>query len=317
MTTARTDIHRPVEIDPENYSYVDSYDLGTGADSDPHDRREFVKDVARLNAEGKRLADHLDDGWRYTCGTCGQVGLRYVSLVVHDDTAEYMLVGRTCIETTFDTARADLDRKQAIAAEARKAAKLLIGFNELLASHPEIAEAPLLIKRAFTFDDEAGQYWHERHRKSWAAATLKDIMRKARKSGGKISQKQVEFAARLVAELIEAEATTAEREAKRAEERAAEVNAPIGEVGERRDFTGEVVWAKDVANEFDPYGGDKTIMGIRTAEGMIKWFASKVIEVERGDKISFRATVKEHSIYNGEISTVVQRPAKVEITKAS
>lgn len=317
MTTARTDIHRPTEIDPENYSYIDSYDLGTGADSDPHDRREFVKDVARLDSEGKRLADHLDDGWRYTCGTCGQVGLRYVSLVVHDATGEYMIVGRTCIETTFDSARADLDAKQAAAAEARKAAKLLIGFNELLAAHPEIAEAPLLIERAYTFDDEAGQYWHERHRKSWAASTLKDIMRRARKTGGNISEKQVSFAARLVAELIEAEAITAERDAKRAEEKASQVNAAIGTVGERREFTGEVAWAKDVANEYDPYGGDKTIMGIRTAEGMIKWFASKVIEVERGDTISFRATVKEHSIYNGEISTVIWRPAKVEITKAS
>lgn len=317
MTTARTDIHRPTEIDPENYSYIDSYDLGTGPDAHPQDRRMFVKDVERLGTQGKRLADHLDDGWRYTCGTCGQVGLRYVSLVVHDATGEYMIVGRTCIETTFESARADLDAKQAAAAQARKEAKLLIGFNELLANHSEIAEAPLLIERAYTFDETAGQYWHELHRKSWAASTLQDIMRKARTYGGDISDKQVSFAARLVVELIEAEAITAERDAKRAEVKAAEVNAPIGEVGERRDFTGEVIWAKDVANEFDPYGGDKTIMGIRTAEGVVKWFASKVIEVERGDKISFRATVKEHSIYNGEISTVVQRPAKVEITKAA
>lgn len=312
----RSDIHRPAEIDPENYNYVDSYDLGTGVDADPRDRRAFHNDVKRLEAQGKRVADHLDSGWRYTCGTCGQVGLRYVALVEHDTTGEFMVVGGTCIETTFETARADLDRLQAAAAQARKDAKLLIGFNELLASHAEIAEAPLLIERAYT-QVEGGQYWHERHRKSWAASTLKDIMAKARKYGGDISDKQVSFAARLVAELIEAEAITAERDAQRAEEKAAEVNAPIGEIGERRDFTGEVIWAKDVPNEFDPYGGDKTIMGIRTPEGVVKWFASKLIEVERGDTISFKATVKEHSIYNGEISTVIWRPAKIEIIKAS
>jgi hypothetical protein len=311
----RSDIHRPTAIDPENYDHVDSYDLGTGVDADVVSRRMFIKDVARLDAEGKRLADHLEAGsWRYTCGTCGQVGLRYVALVVHAETGEYMVVGGTCIGTTFQTARAELDRLQAAAAEARKKAALLAGFNELLANHPEIAEAPLLIERAFTFDETAGQYWHERHRKSWAASTLKDIMGKARQYGGEISEKQIAFAARLVAELIEAEAVTAQKDAEHAAKRAEEVNAAIGEIGERRQFTGEVVWAKNVANDFDPYGGDKTIMIIRTAEGTIKWFASKVIEVNRGSKISFTATVKKHEIYQDRITTIVQRPAKVEIS---
>lgn len=308
----RSDIHRVAEIDPESYDYVDSYDLGTGPDGDVVSRRLFNRDVKWLETQGKRLADHLDGEWRYTCGTCGQVGLRYVSLVVHTETGEYMLVGRTCIETVFDSARADLDARQAAAAQARKDAKLLTGFNELLANHPEIAEAPLLIERAYG-QVEGGEYWHERHRKSWAASTLKDIMGKARQYGGEISEKQIAFAARLVAELIEAEAVTAQKNAERAAVRAEEVNAAIGEVGERRQFTGEVVWSKDVANDFDPCGGMKTIMVIRTAEGTIKWFASKVVEVERGSKISFTATVKKYDVYEGRITTVVQRPTKIVI----
>jgi hypothetical protein len=308
----RSDIHRVAEIDPEAYDYVDSYDLGTGTDASPFSRRKFNDDLKWLGTQGKRLADHLDDGWRYTCGTCGQVGLRYVSLVVHVETGEYMVVGRTCIETVFDSARAALDARQEEAAKARKEAKLLTGFNEMLAAHPEIAEAPLLIERAYT-QVEGGEYWHERHRKSWAAATAKDIMTRARQTGGQISEKQIALVARLVAEMIEAEAVTAQKDAEHAAARAEEVNAAIGEVGERREFTGEVVWCKDVANDFDPYGGMKTIMIIRTAEGSIKWYASKVIEVERGSKISFTATVKKHDIYEGRITTVVQRPAKVVI----
>jgi hypothetical protein len=309
----RSDIHRVAEIDPEAYDYVDSYDLGTGPDADVVSRRMFHKDVERLAAQGKRVVDHLDSGWRYTCATCGQVGLRYVSLVVHHETGEFMVVGRTCIETVFDSARADLDARQAAAAQARKDAKLLAGFNELLASHPEIAEAPLLLEKAFSVV-EGDQLWHERHRKSWAAETLRDIMARARQYGGEISEKQIAFAGRLVAELIEAEAVTAQKDAERTAARADEVNAAIGEVGERRAFTGEVMWAKDVDNDFDPSGGMKTIMIIRTAEGTIKWYASKVIEVERGSKISFTATVKRHDIYEGKITTVVQRPTKVVIS---
>lgn len=309
----RSDTHRPTEIDPENYHHVDSYDLGTGTDSDPASRRMFVKDVNRLITEGKRVADHLDDGWRYTCGTCGQVGLRYVALVVHTETGEFMVVGGTCIATTFQTARAELDRLQAAAAEARKAAKLLLGFNELLLTHPELAEGPALVERAFELAEGTDLRWHEKHRKTWAVTTLSDILRKARQYGGDISENQVKFAARLVTELVEAEAITTERDAKHAAAKAAEVNAAIGEVGERLDFTGEVVWAKNVPNDFDPYGGDKTIMGIRTELGMIKWFASKVVEVERGSKISFKATVKSHDIYQGNITTVVNRPTKIVI----
>lgn len=311
----RSDIHRVAEIDPEAYEYLGSYDLGTGPDADAASRLMFRQNVTQLEAEGKRLADHLDTGtWRYVCGTCGQVGLRYVSLVLHDETGEYMVVGRTCIETVFDSARADLDARQEAAAKARKDAKLLEGFNELLAAHPEIAEAPLLIERAFTFDEAAGKYWHEIHRKSWAASTAKDIMLRARQYGGQISEKQVALVARLVTEMIEAEAVTEKRDAERAAARAEEVNAAIGEVGERREFTGEVVWCKDVDNDFDPYGGMKTIMIIRTAEGTIKWYASKVIDVEKGSKISFTATVKKHDVHEGRITTVVQRPTKVVIS---
>lgn len=310
----RSDIHRAAAIDPENYDHIDSYDLGTGQDADPRSRRMFHEDVERLKAEGKRLASHLGTGtWRYTCGTCGQVGLRYVALVVHVETGEYMVVGGTCIGTTFQTARAELDRLQAAAAEARKSAHLLAGFNEMLAAHPEIAEAPLLIERAFTFDEAAGQYWHEIHRKTWAASTAKDIMTKARQYGGQISERQIALVARIVRELVEAEEITAKKNAERAAARDAEVNAAIGEVGERRAFTGEVVWCKNVDNDFDPYGGQKTIMIIRTDEGTIKWFASKVVDVERGSKISFTATVKAHEIYQERITTVVNRPTKIEI----
>jgi len=57
----------------------------------------------------------------------------------------------------------------------------------------------------------------------------------------------------------------------------------------------------------------EAIMIIKTAEGTIKWYASKVVEVERGSKISFTATVKAHEIYQERITTVVNRPTKIVI----
>jgi len=104
---------------------------------------------------------------------------------------------------------------------------------------------------------------------------------------GELSAKQVETAARIFAEDAERAAAKAKRDAER-------VEGPIGEVGERREFTGTVVFVEHKLDTFKYYEAYKTFMIVATAEGAIKWQASKELDVERGQQITIKATVKKH-----------------------
>lgn len=118
---------------------------------------------------------------------------------------------------------------------------------------------------------------------------------------GELSAAQTASAVKILTERAERIAAKAKRDAER-------VDAPIGEIGERREFTGTVVWFDHQLDNFKPYEAYNTVMIIVTDEGAIKWKASKYLALEQGQQITIKATVKSHDADKQDrIITVVTR----------
>lgn len=118
---------------------------------------------------------------------------------------------------------------------------------------------------------------------------------------GSLSDKQVAVATRIIIE-------DAERAAHAENDRRNRVDAPIGEIGDRREFTGKVIWFDHFLDTFKPYEAYNTVMIIVTDEGAIRWKASKYLVLEQGQQITIKATVKAHDADDqGRIKTIVTR----------
>ncbi|HZA71480.1 MAG TPA: zf-TFIIB domain-containing protein [Propionibacteriaceae bacterium] len=191
------------------------------------------------------------------------------------------------------------NRAKARAARARKAAREAAEREARIPRlHAELTEAhPLLAELTYlgnvNYDDARGAVNY--------GGILGELRGKL-ENYGSLSDKQIALAEKIIREDMD-------REARRAERAAARTNAAIGEIGERRDFTGTVRWFDHYTDFYGYSETTSTVMIIDTAEGTVKWKASKYIELERGQQVTIKATVKEHSIYDKteEIATVVTR----------
>lgn len=100
--------------------------------------------------------------------------------------------------------------------------------------------------------------------------------------------------------------------AKRDEERAAQkaqdmMSNFIGEVGQRITFEGEVV---SVFEKEDRYSGDIFYINkIRVGDDLVTYIGKKL--ANKGDNVSFKATIKDHHEYEGVKSTKVNRPKMI------
>lgn len=307
----RTDRHRPsaAEFDPQDYDF-------TGAVFDaradwPQANDYFLAVRAELIEQGYTFSGvHGGTG---QCDHCGSF-LRYSALMIHVPTRSLIYVGEQCLDNRFSgMTKGEFDKARKAAALDRARQLLKSKFAEMCEDNQDLAYATYASNIGCAITDN-GQRWEDRYGKSWGISTLRDIANKAYQYSN-ISEKQAALVAKILAELADAEAVTAERERKRAAEKAARPNAAIGTVGERLDFEGTVVWCDDFVNNFDPNGSMYTIMIIATAEGTVKWKASKLVNVERGETVKFKATVKDHELYtpkggteaDASITTIVQR----------
>lgn len=325
-TSTRTDIHRPSapEFDPADYVLRGVFDLHPEVPG--RARMELVNELVKAGYSFGR-APHGSG----QCSHCG-AHVRYAALMTHDKTMAIITIGEQCLDNRFSVDKAEFDALRKAAAAARAEHRLLTAFTELCEENPalvwatyahNIGVAGAEYRTEPVYFDEPdgpttrrlvpGTTWAERNRKDWAITTLTDLAYKARKYGS-ASDKQLAFAARLVDELEQAEAATAQREAKRAAERAARVNAAIGEVGDRRPFTGIVRWFDHFESSYGYTPKTCTVIILDTAEGTVKWTASNYIELERGQQLTFKATVKAHDVYEqtGEITTIVTRGKLVD-----
>lgn len=97
----------------------------------------------------------------------------------------------------------------------------------------------------------------------------------------------------------------AKRDAARAERAVIDAKSNfIGEIGERREFSGVIVSSFSKRNDFD--GSEFWINKIRCGDDIVTYIGNKM--GERDETVSFKATVKAHSEYNGIKSTKVNRP---------
>lgn len=89
----------------------------------------------------------------------------------------------------------------------------------------------------------------------------------------------------------------------------------VGSVNVREDFKGLTV---SKIRTWDSQYGVTTLIRFVDSEGrVLVWKASKGQELEVGDVVSVRATVKKHETYNGEEQTVVTRAQLLEVVKPS
>lgn len=256
----RTDCHRPGAIVPNDYEYVMSY-LTPG--SEPFDQYGM--------ADARQLCESIGWGkgsakmWGHMgkCGVCGAI-FRAGDIWQHTPTGDLLHVGHDCAEKyellannpAFDAAVASIEQRRQALKEAGRRERVMRAF---LDATPGL-EAALALR--------------EQHH------ILADMKSKLRQYGG-LSEKQVAFALKLAAEIVD----------KRDNPQPAEklVPAPISE--KRQTIRGKVVSKKS----YDTVYGvtTKITVKVETPEG--NWLCwGTVVEVggnyaQRGDTIEFDA----------------------------
>ena len=122
---------------------------------------------------------------------------------------------------------------------------------------------------------------------------------------GTLSGAQIDYATKLIARAVADAEVAAYREA----DRMTEVSEPLGEVGERIEIDGVITWVKHDTADVTPWRTvDTTTMIIKTDTGAARWRASAYLNVEVGQPLKFKATVKDLTVNDsGRITTVVTR----------
>lgn len=124
---------------------------------------------------------------------------------------------------------------------------------------------------------------------------------------GKLSDKQREWVTKLADDLPnKAKLREEERKAQAELDAASEY---VGSVGERIELEGEIIFTTTVGR--DSQWGPRELVKIRDTDGnVITTFttAEWAWSAKRGQLVSGKATVKEHSTYEGTKQTIVNRP---------
>ncbi len=106
-----------------------------------------------------------------------------------------------------------------------------------------------------------------------------------------LSEKQMDAAAWII-----------ERNAERAVQDS--TSAYVGDIKDRIEFEAMVEFTK----EFDGFYGTSTVIKLRDLDGNVfTWFATGCHDVNRGDRVSIKGTVKKHEVYQGTKQTILSR----------
>lgn len=243
-----------------------------------------------------QVHEHNGVAWIFeSCHRCGGTG-EYSYNPMHGTTC-FGCAGRRGHWLT----KADADRRAArrVADAARRVAdaeRFAAGAEGRWAALVE--RHPLLAELSYRVNVHIGMGY---------AGPLGDLLRTFETKGG-LTSRQIAFAEKLIRDDMAAEVELGRRAAALAAEKAARVNAAIGEAGDRREFTGTVRWAEQEVTEYAGRERVTTTITLDTAEGTVKWDATGAHELRRGDALTFTATVKKHYVAkSGEIVTVVTR----------
>lgn len=268
-TTQRTDVHSPTNMDPETYEYVYAFDNQQGALS------ETEQDWRRLINAGISKSPMAERG-THQCHHCG-AHIRYVAIMRHLPTGDMIAVGETCLDNRFALAtKADFDRLRKAAALDRQAQRIKTAAAEFVDAI-EDGELRNALDRNTDLDDlELTDYGHR---------VLSDMRNALWNKYGNLSERQLAFAGRLVAEGPERNRQAAAIAA----ERAAQIDAaaPTGKVAVQ-GIVLKRVW-KD--SEFG--GAMKLTLKITEADGSVwlGWVTEpSAITCSPGDVVALTAT---------------------------
>lgn len=235
---ARTDIHRPSEIKPEDYEFVCVQYLWTTGD-DAIGEASYNKEQQEIfwhhrEKTGGKFAAIEHGGTCYCCGATA----RFVARYYHPQTNSYIDLGQRCAikldegeDDAFRTLRRAVANTRAAIAGKRKAKLILsdLGLNQAWEIY------------------EAGKYYDTREE-----STVLDIVRKVVQYG-QISENQAELVKNLLNYINNKEAVEAERKAKRDAENANAAPCPAGKV----KITGTILSVKVKEHN---YGTDLKIL---------------------------------------------------------
>jgi hypothetical protein len=88
----------------------------------------------------------------------------------------------------------------------------------------------------------------------------------------------------------------------------------LGDVGER--ITDISATAKTVVYQEGDWGRTTFLVAIAHDGHMLVWKASKVLDIETGDRFTIgAATIKAHDNYNGTDQTIIKRPTKFTVVR--
>ena len=260
----RTDIHRPGVIEPAEYQFVGIwYDPQSsevvGGDMLMEQEREDIRSF--MTEHGARWADHAHGG---TCQCCG-ANAAYLGAFYHESHNEMIRVGQDCAE------KLRMGCEGAFNAARRKVSSAREYSTGKARGRLQLEEHGLLA---------AWSLWEAKAQEDSDQGIVADMVQKLI-SYGSFSDKQWEFLKRLMYRIENRETLEAERAA----EKAQALDCPKG----RMDIVGAVLSTRVVEGQY----GATLKMLVKTPGGYTLWgTVPKGLEAERGEVVSFKATVE-------------------------
>jgi hypothetical protein len=297
----RTDIHRPSAIVPGDYVEIcylpNVTDFGTA--------QFALVERERLNKHQASTGGKTVYPSGGSCAICGNVNALSHVVYYHEKANEYIRVGEDCarkMDIDFDDAKYSAfkrnleDARRNVAGKA-KAENLCID-NGCIVQWGWYAAEPA------NGTDERGTWWLGL---SKYQQTAYDMISKLVRYGS-LSEAQWRYLGQLP-QYHDLDAVRKAQWAAQDAQRAA-TSTHVGAIGERREFTATVRFTKFFENTDGRYysaGWTLTMMD-DNAGNVLVWKGSGFgDDITRGSKITFKATVKDHSEYKGVKQTIVTR----------
>ena len=304
----RTDIHRPSAIIPSDYQYVAIWTMNIQGIGDCEFIRQERKIAKAHMDRTKGEVRHYSHG---SCGICGNVQAIYLVLFYHEKSNEYIVVGVDCaqkleMEADFEGVtrfkKLCADAREQVAGK-RKAIALLSDAG--LIDAWEVYTTPWPVHTADCKSAGQNQYGDDngiefkcvcgldervREHDQYEERTIRDIVGKLIKYGN-ISDAQKVFVGKLLGNIVRRPIIKAQRAA----EHEAAGPVPVGRV----IISGTVTYTKEVErpvygfSRWDSGSGYETVtkLIIRLDNGS-KVYGSRFANLEKGDRVTFKATVK-------------------------
>lgn len=301
----RTDIHKPSAIQPENYEWVAFKYYGSsdlGAILAMKVERENLN--AHMTQTGGKFSGHEHGG---LCHVCGQGNISYASVFYHKPSNSYIITGEDCARNIESRDMSAFRRaiQSGLEAQAgkRKAAAILeaagltaawdiytADYSALPGKERKLAEdqcrACGYIVATVAYEDRicsdcrtAGNQPREWKDVYYEEITIRDIVGKLVKYGS-ASVKALDYVKTLLGKIQDRPAL----EQKKAEQYAAAADCPSGRV----EISGTVVSVRKPDPD-DRFPQTKILV---VADSGFKVWGSRFANAEKGDRVTFTATVE-------------------------